>query len=367
MRILNSTVVMASQHELVEQDVQQQTIRVWDNRDTNAAKKITSIEAFLKQAKQDVVEISENAKELFAGQVQSNQKVTATEDNPILEVSEKDKQKIRLIQALLETLTGKRIQLNLPVIGNGQTSPYIQTKKQQLLSKNAVGNAAPSSLGWGIEYHSYKAHSEQESTSFQAVGIVKTADGKEIDFSAQVNMSRQFLSEQSVDIKAGDALRDPLVINFDGPAAQLTTNKFHFDIDSNGTQEDMSFVKSGSGFLALDVNHDGIVNNGSELFGPNSGNGFADLAKYDSDGNQWIDENDPIYQNLRIWTKDADGKDHLFALGEKGIGAIYLGNEKTEFSVKSDTNQLQGQIRQTGIFLKEDGKVGTVQQVDLAI
>jgi len=366
-KIVNSTVLMASQHELAEQDVNQQTVRVWDNTGSNTAKKVNGVEEFLKQAKQDVVEISDKAKELYAEQVQYNHGISAPKDQSMFELSEGDKQKLRLIQNLIEALTGKRIKFNLPVVGDDQETYHIPMKNKELLLKNDVGKTTQPLLGWGMEYHSYQAHSEQESTSFKAVGIVKTADGKEINFSATVSMSRQFLSEQRVDIKAGDALRDPLVINFDGQAAQLTTDKFYFDIDSDGTQEDISFVKSNSGFLALDLNHDGIVNNGKELFGPNSGNGFADLAKYDSDGNQWIDENDPIYQNLRIWTKDADGNEQLFALGQKGIGAIYLGTAKTEFSIKDDANQLQGQIRQTGIFLKEDGKVGTVQQVDLAV
>ncbi|WP_378955720.1 hypothetical protein [Pelosinus sp. sgz500959] len=367
MKIVNSTVVMASQHDLVEKDVEQQMVHVWDNTNPTAAKEANGLEDVLKQAKQDVVEISAKAKELFAEKVQSSQGLS--KDQSTIQLSKGDEQKIRLVQLLIEALTGKKIKFSLPITEKAQETPPAEMKNYKLFSspaRNLVNSQAPL-LGWGMEYHSYKAHSEQECTSFQAAGIVKTADGKEIDFSAQVNMSRQFLSEQRVDVKAGDALRDPLVINFDGGATQLTNNKFYFDIDSNGTQEKMSFVSSGSGFLALDLNHDGVVNNGKELFGPDSGDGFADLAKYDSDGNQWIDENDPIYQDLRIWTKDADGKDQLFALGQKGIGAIYLGNVSTEFSVKDNTNQLQGQIRQTGIFLKENGQVGTIQHVDLAI
>lgn len=364
MKIVSSTVVMASQHELVEKDVEEKTVRVWDNTGSNTAKKVNGVEEALKQTKLDVVEISEEAKALFSDQAQSTQGVS--QDKSMFELSEGDKQKIRLIQAMIASLTGKRIKFNLPIKGD-QGAQQVPMENYKFLSKNGASNGERPLLGWGMEYHSYKAHSEQESTSFKAAGIVKTADGKEINFSAEINMSRQFLSEQRVDIKAGDALKDPLVINFDGGAAQLTTNKFQFDIDSNGTKEDMSFVKPGSGFLALDLNHDGSVNNGKELFGPNSGNGFSDLAKYDSDGNQWIDENDPIYQDLRIWTKDAEGKDQLFALGQKGIGAIYLGNVKTDFSIKDDANQLQGKIRQTGIFLKEDGGVGTIQHVDLVV
>ena len=55
-------------------------------------------------------------------------------------------------------------------------------------------------------------------------------------------------------------------------------------------------------------------------------------------------------------------------MGEKGVGAIYLGNVASDFALKSlATNASQGQVRSTGVFLKENGGVGTIQQVDLAI
>ncbi len=367
-KIVSSVVGMVSQHELVEKDVQQESLRVWDNREGNGASQGKNLETFLKEAKQDMLTISEQAKALFASQNQATQEVTKEEDP--LQLSEGDKQKLRIVQAMLEAFSGKKIRFRLlddQEKDQDRKQVKINRKVHTLPVQNKAMDTAPPQLGWGVEYHSYQAHSEQESTSFKAAGIVKTADGKEINFSAQLNMSRTFFSEQRIDSMAGDALRDPLVINFDGKATELTTNKFRFDIDSDGTEDQMSFVKPGSGFLALDLNHDNVINDGKELFGTSSGNGFADLAKYDSDGNQWIDENDAIYENLRIWTKDADGKDQLLALGQKGIGAIYLGSVKTEFAIKDNANDLQGQIRQTGIFLKEDGAVGTVQHVDLAI
>ena len=138
-------------------------------------------------------------------------------------------------------------------------------------------------------------------------------------------------------------------------------------MDSNGTADQISFAGSGSGFLALDKNSDGKINDGNELFGPQSGNGFSELGKYDSDNNGWIDENDSIFNNLRIWTKDSEGNDKLFALGEKGIGAIYLGNIDTNFKMKNQDNDSQGEIQSTGIFVKENGSVGTVQHIDLTI
>jgi len=62
------------------------------------------------------------------------------------------------------------------------------------------------------------------------------------------------MSEESVSIRAGDAaLTDPLVINYAGPAADLTSAKFSFDLDADGTDDHISFVSPGSGVLTLDL------------------------------------------------------------------------------------------------------------------
>lgn len=211
-------------------------------------------------------------------------------------------------------------------------------------------------------------HSESETTSFSTKGIVKTADGREISFGLNLEMSRSFTEyyEESYDIGVLNCT-DPLVINLNGNIAGLSDQTFYFDLDGDGEKEEISSLQSGSGYLALDLNQDGVINDGSELFGTKSGNGFADLAKYDSDGNGWIDEDDEIWKKLLIWTKDEDGKDKLYHLSEAGVGAICLQNARTEFSLNSmKDNHTNGVLRNTGIFLYENGSVGTVQHLDLA-
>jgi len=198
--------------------------------------------------------------------------------------------------------------------------------------------------------------------------VVKTADGKEIHFDLQLSMARSYHQESDVSLRLGDATRqrkDPLVLNFAGTAAQLSYQRFKFDLDSDGTADSVNLLTPGSGFLTLDRNKDGRINNGSELFGTRSGDGFADLAAYDGDRNGWIDENDTIFSRLRVWMKTPSGEDQLFALAEKGVGAIYLGRVDTPFSIKDAENTLQGQVRATGLFLHEDGRVGSMQQLDL--
>ena len=211
-------------------------------------------------------------------------------------------------------------------------------------------------------------HEEAEDTAFRTSGTVRTADGREISFGLELGMSRRFREETKIEnITEIVDLTDPLVINLDGNIAGLSDQKFMFDIDADGEEESISYLQGGSGYLALDKNGDGVINDGSELFGTKSGDGFADLAEYDADGNGWIDENDPIFDKLLIWAKDENGKDELYTLKESGVGAICLQRAATDFSLNSQKDNTQnGQIRSTGIFLYENGNAGTMQQLDLA-
>jgi hypothetical protein len=208
---------------------------------------------------------------------------------------------------------------------------------------------------------------EHESTDFSSTGKVLTADGRSLDFTLDLCMSRDFsCSRQSVE-SGTVKLRDPLVINFAGSAAELDGTRLEFDLDSDGKVESVAGLGAASGYLAIDRNGDGCVNDGSELFGTCSGNGFADLAALDSDGNRWLDETDAAYDTLRVWQRDEYGQSTLSGLREHGVGALYLGSSETPFALKDDDNRLLGQVRASGIYLNEDGSAGTLQQIDLAV
>ena len=119
---------------------------------------------------------------------------------------------------------------------------------------------------------------------------------------------------------------------------------------------------------SADKNNDGKINDGSELFGTKSGDGFRDLRKYDSDGNGWIDENDDVFNKLKVWCKGEHGEDILMDLKEADVGAIFLGSQKTDFTLMGADGSTNGVIRSTGVFLREStGLAGTVQHVDLAL
>lgn len=216
------------------------------------------------------------------------------------------------------------------------------------------------------QWESTESISEHERTQVEGSGLIRTADGKSIDFSLTLDMCRDYSCERKYEESGKVVLHDPLVINFDGQAADLGGERFAFDLDSDGKVERLPGLGVGSGFLVLDRNGNGRVDDGGELFGAASGDGFADLAELDADRNGWLDEADPDFARLQVW---AGGEDRgaLAGLGEKGVGALWLGAADSPFALKDKANRLLGEIRATGVYLAEDGRVGSLQQVDLAI
>ena len=277
--------------------------------------------------------------------------------------SEIDKDpKLSLIRSVVEMLLGHRLRLF-----DAKDFERAQEEIQAAAAPTQASPPSTPSAGFGVAYDYHSVYGEVEQTSFSASGVVNTEDGRQISFDVNLSMSRSYYEETNVSVRLGDAAKttDPLVLNFAGTAAQLTDQRFSFDLNADGQQEQINFVAPGSGFLVFDRNGDGKVNDGRELFGPTTGEGFQELATFDADGNNWIDENDAIFNQLKIWTRNAEGKDVLRTLREANVGAINLSHAATPFSIKNAANELQAQIRTSGTFLQEDGNAGTIQQIDL--
>lgn len=274
------------------------------------------------------------------------------------ELTDEEKGKLRLLSDFIYLLTGKRMKFYVPKLLKTSSNPDANIHSGFVLTGNR---------GWRISFQAAEFTHEEEHLSFETKGVIKTEDGREVQIDLKLNMSRSFTSSSMISFNAGTAPVDPLVINFGSAGASLSGKRYEFDLNMDGKKDNIAFVGSGSGFLAFDKNSNGIIDDGSELFGPSTGDGFLELSAYDQDQNGWIDENDPIYDNLSIWVREDDGEPKLFALGQVGIGAIYLGNVESPFSLVDNSNQHSGQIRKTGVFLFENGQAGTIQHVDLTI
>jgi hypothetical protein len=277
--------------------------------------------------------------------------------------------RLTLLRLLFRYLTGKDIEVfDARELEPKQPPPDLPQVPSAANAANAA--SARPAAGWGVEYDRHERYSETEQTRFAASGTVQTADGREISFRVELSMSRSYHEESDVRLRLGDAARqqkDPLVLNFAGTAAQLLDQRFSFDLDADGTAENINRLAAGSGFLVFDRNGDGKASDGSELFGTKSGDGFADLARLDDDGNGWIDENDTAYASLSLWTPDASGAGSLQGLKAANVGALALAHVATPFDLKDGGNDTLGTIRSSGIFLQENGGAGTIQQVDLSV
>lgn len=221
---------------------------------------------------------------------------------------------------------------------------------------------------FSMSFSSHKVQYEYEFANFNSGGKVTTADGRTIDFSLNVSIQRQTIVRQSIFAHAAAGyLIDPLVLHFDSGLDTLSEQSFRFDMDGDGAQEILPGLRQGSGFLALDLDEDNKITIGTELFGPLSGSGFADLAVHDLDENNWIDENDPIFSKLKVWMNPSASQQQLVSLKDAGVGAISLSHAGSLFNLKSAENKVLGQVSASGIFLTEDGEVKALQDLKYAL
>ena len=130
----------------------------------------------------------------------------------------------------------------------------------------------------------------------------------------------------------------PLVLDLNGDGVHTTTLEegVRFDAVGYGLARPMAWVDRHDGLLALDLNHNGTIDNGTELFGsatllPGGGtatDGYLALAQYDTNGDGLIDSHDNLFTDLQVWL-DSNSDGHtdageLHSLTDLGIASLDL-------------------------------------------
>ena len=343
MKVQNYSVQQNSVHRLNTSRDASEKLTVWTDGTMSADDKASYI-----------VEINQQAYEHSASKTGKacNDSAEECQDH-------KTETKLRLLEALVYQMTGKRIKLQVKL-------PQLDSSGEDVPITKGL-NPVQARDGWGLIYEYQETVAESESIQFNSGGTVTTSNGKTISFSLEFNMSRSYYQQKNVSIRMGDAAKvDPLVVVMNGGAPALSRNRVDFDLDTDGSLDKIAFATGGSGFLALDRNEDGAINDGRELFGPQSGNGFSELRAFDLDHNGWIDEADDVFGRLSILTLSESGEKTLVKLADSGIGAIYLQEVSSPFDIK-DTEDEYGQIRSTSVYLRENGTAGTIHHIDLSL
>ena len=257
---------------------------------------------------------------------------------------------VLIIKRILEAFLGKEICLSI-----AKEACSIVEDTQDIVNKNTEVQQEPE------EQWVHLSMREQEVSTFAITAEITLANGETRVVSIEQKMARSLQLELDVTSQQAAKIIDPLVINFGGPV-KLSSDRVEFDLNSDGEKDSIASFASNSAFLAYDRNGDGKINDGSELFGAATGNGFAELAIFDEDGNGFIDNQDSIFTKLRIFNPASNQLEYL---RNTDIEALYLGNVTTPFILKEGADDL-GYVRSSGFYLTETGS-GTIQQIDLVV
>ncbi|MCB0364554.1 MAG: hypothetical protein H6624_06160 [Bdellovibrionaceae bacterium] len=132
--------------------------------------------------------------------------------------------------------------------------------------------------------------------------------------------------------KKCDQTSSPLAIDLagDGFATTSLAEGVKFDVDGTGEKQQVSWFTAGTdnAFVAVDLNGNGRIDGGQELFGTSTrlrngltaSNGFVALADLDANSDGVIDQRDSGFNNLLLWTDtnhngESEGQE-LQSLGE---------------------------------------------------
>ena len=172
--------------------------------------------------------------------------------------------------------------------------------------------------------------------------------------------------------KTGENTRSPLVVDLDGDGVETigTNSNVYFDHDNNGFAESTGWVGKDDGLLVRDLNNNGQIDDGTELFGNNSvlssgekaANGFEALKDLDSNNDGIFNSSDTAWNQVKVW-KDANSngvvdEGELLTLEQAGIENIDL-NYQNSNAVDTNGNTV-GQI---GSFDKENGTQGNISDI----
>ncbi|UIT47164.1 calcium-binding protein [Xylella fastidiosa subsp. multiplex] len=191
------------------------------------------------------------------------------------------------------------------------------------------------------------------------------------------NKSKETFKDLFDQIRRFTPRRDPLVLDLDGDGIETVAAGKHilFDHDGDGIKHASGWVKPDDGFLVLDRNGNGRIDDGSELFGADTilanghkaTSGFEALRDLDSNGDGLFDATDTRFADVRVWRDlNQDGQsqaNELFTLSSLGIASITLTPTNTEDVDLGNGNLIDNR----GTYTRTDGRTGVVGDLQLGL
>ena len=205
-----------------------------------------------------------------------------------------------------------------------------------------------------------------------ALGIAAGELGERIGKYIWDELTRDDLGDIKDKARNASTIPSPIVIDLDGDGIETVSiaNGVLFDHADDGFAERTGWVSSDDGLLVRDINGNGTIDSGRELFGSETllengskaANGFEALKEFDTNADGVIDVNDAVFGQLRIW-KDVDGNGRtdageLLTLAEAGVQSISVNYTNSSYI------DAQGNAhRQVGSYTTTDGQTRAATDV----
>ena len=213
--------------------------------------------------------------------------------------------------------------------------------------------AAGASSENALQYDYYASSYQYRSISFSAQGVLKTKDGQEINFSMELSVSQEFYSERQVRFRSSDGMSlEPLVVDFQSNAVDLTQTHFSFALDIGGRSDQVALVNDDSAAPQIPGEKNMPDSVGNSAFVRGGGRRHEDRHRV-------RDHGDAVYDKLRLWLRHSGGGEQLLALGHKGLGAVYVGH------LQPPTAKAENQIAPSSSVGTDS--VGDSQKLDLLV
>ncbi len=273
---------------------------------------------------------------------------------------EQPDEELQPFNALLSIGAVKKI---LEQLATGKMLTWIDNSDNEALwdklnaANTSAPQAAPPAAEGALTITEWSYQFQQVEASFS--GAAELADGQLVQWSFEFSMQSERFS---YNVRQQDALQDPLVLSLDQSPVRLMDSSYEIDFFGQGSRQQLPDLAAGQYYLMYDRNGDQQLNSGLELFGPQTGQGFAELGQLDQDQNGFIDAGDTKFQHLGLWRSDTGFR----PLTDYQIGALSTQSAATPFDLYRG-DQLTGRIVRSGVYLNENGRAGLMQQIDVNI
>ena len=155
-----------------------------------------------------------------------------------------------------------------------------------------------------------------------------------IAFSASQTQTEAFSFELSIDFEQQEQA-DPLILDldFDGFKFSPIEQNIQFDLNADSQIDSISNLQGADAFLAIDLNQNGQIDDGLELFGDAGGslNGFIDLQRFDDNGDDIINAQDHIFEQLLLLQFSSSGEQQITKLIDQDIISLDLNAKEKNF------------------------------------